>query len=118
MRILSLALVIVVGCSTISHSDPASAQLRIQVSQREVRTGDELVVSYTLSNTGRTPMKSCLTFKEGYDLWGSKSVKQRVNAVDHPSCVESFTLAPQESITWTSTLSIPDVGQGEARFSG
>src|SRR5436305_2705224 len=57
-------------------------KLAVVVPNRSARIGMEMRITYSIQNVGPRTLVACLTFKEGYDLWGSKGVKQRVNAVD------------------------------------
>jgi len=113
-----IALIIVVECSTQTRPHPSPLRLQIRALPQQVSVGDELVLSYRLTNTGPVTLETCFTFKNGYSLWGGMSVKQSVSAVDHPGCVEMVSIAPQQSLEWSSTIALPDVGHGAARLAG
>lgn len=58
-----------------SRLDPSNVHLQIEALPRQVSVGDELVLSYRLTNTGPDAVESCFTVKDGFSLWGPRSNK-------------------------------------------
>lgn len=86
---------------------------------REVlRIGDMIEVVYVLSNTGPSPVRGCVTFGAGFDLWVSGAVRQNFENVDHPTCQRKFTLAPTEKLEWSEELIVRDLTPGDATLTG
>jgi len=93
-------------------------RLAVTPEQTRVHIGEGFRVKYTLTNASAADIEACYTFKDGYDLWGTKGVRQNINTVDHPICIATFALSAGESISWTEVIDLPDVGEGPAAFTG
>jgi hypothetical protein len=91
-------------------------KLTVAAPKQPIRIGSEVRITYSVHNGGPRPLAACFTFKEGYDLWGSKGVKQRINTVDHAQCQELIELNPNEQVDWVSIITVPDVGTGSAKL--
>jgi hypothetical protein len=119
--ILAPSILLAGGCSSSlggGNSLAPSLKLTVVAPNQPIRIGTEMRITYSLQNGGPRTLVGCLTFKEGYDLWGSKGVKQRVNVVDHPRCQELIDLKPNDRVNWLSTITLPDVGAGSAKLVG
>ncbi len=107
------------GCSSHNLGRPADLELRIHAEPRQIHTGDSLVVTYTLRNAGSHGIKSCFSFKNGLNIWSDAGIAPTPSeGTSHPACVESFSLAPLESVDWRLTRVVPDLGKGRIRLSG
>lgn len=113
---LAVAITCLAACATSRPAEQLS--LAISVPKPVVSIGDWMQIDYEISNDGKGAVRGCLTFSEGFDLWGMNAVKQNLNTVDHPSCQKNFSLASGESMRWSAGFQVPDVGVGAAKLTG
>jgi hypothetical protein len=115
---LAILLFMVSACSTRGGGGSFS-DLRLSAlpDKLRVRASERVRVKYVVENVGTRPVAGCYTFKGGYDLWGTKDIRQSISVVDHPVCVELFTLAAGGTASWSIEIEVPDVGEGPAAFT-
>jgi hypothetical protein len=60
---------------------------------------------------------ACLGQGKGFHIFGTKTDRGSLEVVDHESCMSQFRLDPGESMSWSRSIVVGDVGLGAARLS-
>jgi hypothetical protein len=81
--------------------------------------GDSAVTAkFALTNNGSVSFTGCFS-----ESWGVSVIVEGHNAghavsADYPSCAESFTLLPRQTIVWSKAVPLRNLRSGTAKITG
>ena len=93
-------------------------QLSLHVTNRPPVIGQAFEVTFVLLNAGAQTVEACfgpayeVTFLNGRDGRGS------IVVVDHPTCVQSFTLGPGDKAERVYAARVPVINEGVSNLGG
>ena len=113
--ILGLLAILVTGCELLPDMRLAtiarSLDLTVTAANR-VGSGDSAAFVFAVANRGREAINACLGPSRSVLYHSSSGLGTSFTFVDHPGCVQEFTIQPGETMTWPETLEVPRLSQG------
>ena len=127
---LALVAIAAVGCTspTSATSAPEVAPAKSSFGQSlslamtlggGLAVGDtSMTATFTLTNNGTAAVDGCFGPSWGVSVIAGGHDAGHIVRVEHPSCVERFTLLPRQPIVWTKKVPLSDLRGGTAKVTG
>jgi hypothetical protein len=128
---LVLGAIAAAGCSSASpavSATPANARPKSTFAQSlslamsfggALAAGKTSVTAqFALTNNGSAAFDGCFGPSWGVSVIGGGVDAGHIVRVEHPSCVEKFTLVPGQKITWSKKVPLENLHAGTAKVTG